>query len=293
MEQDIRGITKIKIFIIVLLVLFLISYAISYFISFENKIAVIKIDGIIGYDSFSKKFVNPEAINEFIENAEKDSSVKGILLYINSPGGTAAASYEIMQKVKSCKKPVVAFINEIGTSGAYWIASAADKIVALPLSITGSIGVSASFIEFSGLMEKYGVRYHSIKAGEYKETGSPYKKPTEKEKELMQSLVNQLYEEFVKSVAENRNMSQEKVKELANGAIYLGMNAKQIGLVDYIGNKELAVNITKELAGIKKAELVYYEIKPSFVERILGNLASDFAFNFAYGLAYSKFKIAT
>src|SRR3989344_1799252 len=161
-----------------ILVLWFVSYAASSFskTDFREKIAVIPIQGaIVGQSSVgftTASSVQSSTIVQFIKEAQADDSVKGILLEINSPGGTVVASKEIVQAVKNSEKPVVAYIREIGTSGAYWVASASDHIVADELSLTGSIGVISTFLEFSRLIEDYGVTYEGLKTGKYKDVGS-------------------------------------------------------------------------------------------------------------------------
>ena len=170
---------------IIILILFLL-YATSFLIAknieetpLSSKIAVIPIYGTITIGNYNsllqQSTTSSSTIINFLNQAEKDKSVKAILLEINSPGGTAVASSEIADKVSSIQKPVVAFIREVGASGAYWIASSCDKIVANPLSITGSISAISSYLEFSDLMENYGVKYEKLTSGEYKDIGSPFR----------------------------------------------------------------------------------------------------------------------
>ncbi|MDD5651437.1 MAG: signal peptide peptidase SppA [Candidatus Nanoarchaeia archaeon] len=244
-------------------------------IDFQDKIALIPIEGTIGFsDGLGSVGVYPEDVISDIDKANKDSSIKAIILEINSPGGTVVASEEIAKAVKNSKKPVVALIHEVGASGAYWIASASDKIVASEMSVTGSIGVISSYVEFSQLMEKYGITYNDLKAGKYKDIGSPYKELTAEEKTILESVVNKIYDHFVKQVSINRNISEAKVRELATGMIYLGNDAKEFGLIDVIGDKNKAVEIAKELAGIKKADLVKYEKEITLVD-IFGKLSTN------------------
>src|SRR3989344_7935467 len=151
MEQNMAG--RLKIVLITLIAIALFSYAASKLavtVDFQNKIAVIKIDGPIGTSSryFDDNSLSPETIVKFIEKANEDKSVKGIILDINSPGGSVVGSEEIKNAVKGISKPKVALIRDVGASGAYWVASAADKIIADPMSITGSIGVLGSYVEF-------------------------------------------------------------------------------------------------------------------------------------------------
>ncbi len=235
-----------------------------------NKIAIVPIEGTITFGDdiglISTRNANARTIVSFIEKAESDGNVKGIVLEINSPGGTVVASEEIAKAVKKTKKPTIAVIKEIGTSGAYWVASAADKIIADPMSITGSIGVTSSYLEFSGLMEKYGVGYEELKTGEFKDTGSPYRKLNSKEKSVLQNKINLVHDFFVDEIAKNRNLKKEDVENLANGMFYLGLEAKENGLVDVFGDTDTAVELIKETAKIKEASLVRYEVKRTLLD---------------------------
>src|SRR3989344_4196005 len=215
---SIRGYKLVVLIIVFFLLVLSVILLLNQKTGLTNKIAVIPISGEIGYsDSFSGTSVDPEQIVSYIDGANKDDSIKAIILDINSPGGTVVASEEIANAVKKSKKPVVALINEVGASGAYWIASSSDKIVASPMSVTGSIGVTGSYLEFSKLMDKYGITYNSLKAGDYKETGSLYKELTPKEKEILQGTIDKIYYYFIEQVSINRNLTEAKVKELANG----------------------------------------------------------------------------
>ncbi|MEK6861624.1 MAG: signal peptide peptidase SppA [Nanoarchaeota archaeon] len=257
---------KFSTIITVIVILYLVSYLTSKFIvedGISNKIAVIPIEGTIGSSStkvpFQKIDASSEKIISYIKDANENKYIKGILLDINSPGGTVVASREIAEAVKKSNKPVVAFINEIGTSGAYWIASASDKIISDQLSITGSIGVIAGYLEFSELFEKYGVTYESLKSGKYKDIASPFKKMTEEERNILQKKLDLIHKRFIEAVAENRDLSKNSVEKLATGIYFLGEEAKDLGLIDILGTKELAINITKELANISEASLVEYK----------------------------------
>jgi protease-4 len=265
---------KLLVVLIILGGLFFVSYIISNFfigdkIHFKDKIVIIPIRGMItleGKDIMPfEESVSSEVIVDYIKQANRDDSIKGILLDINSPGGTVVASKEIADSVRHSKKPVVAVMREIATSGAYWIASATDKIIADPLTITGSIGVTGSYIELSELMDKYGVNYERIVSGKYKDTGSPFRRLSDEEKDLLVDKTKKTHLFFIKQITNNRNISPETIKEISNGGIYLGFEAYNLGLVDYLGNKDGAINITKELANITSAELVKYKPKMTFI----------------------------
>jgi protease-4 len=275
----------------IIIILFLL-YATSFLIAknleetpLTSKIAIIPIQGAITVGNHESLYqastASSNTIVSYLDSANKDKSIKAILLEINSPGGTAVASAEIAAKIKSIDKPVVAFIREVGASGGYWIASAADKIVANPLSITGSIGVISSYLEFSGLMEEYGIGYEQLMAGEYKDMGTPFRGLTEKEKSIMQSKLNIIHNEFIKAVNENRNID---LSQYATGMFYLGLEAKEIGLIDETGDRELAINITKQLANIKEAELITYR-EPENILNFLQKLTSEFGLNIGRGIS--------
>lgn len=283
---------RILIAIIVLLILGLMSMILSSFLvenDFSDKIAIIQITGPIsttaGGFSFREQAASSTAIVEFIEKAKDDKSVKGIILEINSPGGTVVASKEISRAVSSSEKPVVSWIREVGASGAYWIASASDYIIADSMSATGSIGVTASYLEFSKFFEEYGVTYQSLKSGRYKEASSPYKELTDEERELLQKKIDLIYDDFVDAVSVNRNLSNDKVKKLATGIFYLGSEALEFGLIDELGGKEEAVNKTKELAGIKDAKIVEYKEERTFFD-VITQLSEEGAFAIGRGIGF-------
>lgn len=272
---------KFKVVVTVLVSLWLASYLVAQILDTEigDKIALIKISGIlVSTESFGflqgSTMISSLDIVELIEKAEENKNVKAILLEINSPGGTAVASKEIVRAVKKAEKPVVSLIREVGASGAYWVASASDFIVADEVSLTGSIGVVSSFLEFSELFEEYGVTYEDLKVGEYKDIGSPFRKMTEKERKILLDKMNLIQDYFVEDVALNRDLSENEVREIANGLYYLGVEAEALGLVDSLGGKDLAVNKTKELANITEAQLVIFEKKRGLID-VLGKLSSN------------------
>ena len=281
---------KLGFTLMLLAILFLVSLGASKLLSIEigNKIAIVKIQGAISSDSmkipFQTSIATSSKIVEYLEAAEKSKAIKGIILEINSPGGTVLASKDIADKVKSIEKPVVALIRDMGTSGGYWVASAADKIVADPMSVTGSIGVISAYLEFSELFEKYGITYEGMKSGELKDIGSPFKKLTDEERKVLQSKLDRIHEYFIKEVSANRKLSEADTRELATGVYFLGEEAKEIGLVDYLGNRELAINITKELAGIDEASIVTYEETTDLLS-LLSKLETSGAYYFGKGFA--------
>jgi len=219
---------------------------------FDGNTAVIPVKGSIsttgGKDVWSTGGVKSGSVVKWIQEAEEDDSIKAILLDIDSPGGTPVGSVEIAEAVKRAKKPTVAVIHEMGTSGAYWVASAANTIFANRLSTIGSIGVKSSYLEFAGLIDDYNVTYRRLIAGKYKDIMSPYKEMTPKEQEKVQERLDRLHEIFINSVAQNRNLDVDHVYKIADGYIYFGDEAKELGLIDFIGTTEDAKkHIEKEL----------------------------------------------
>lgn len=242
-----------------------------------GNIAVIPIDGIITTDGPTTwvSGVKSSTVVELLEKAEENKEIKAILLEINSPGGSPVATDEIAQAVKKSEKPVIAVIRESGASGAYWIATSADTIFANRMSITGSIGVKASHLEFAGLLADYNVTYRKLIAGKYKEAGSPFTEMTPEEEKMYQKLLDTLHNEFITAVATNRNMSRQKVTELATGFVYLGSEAKGLGLVDELGTKEDALKHIEKRLNIT-AEPIEYKKKGTFFEELSSVTANNY-----------------
>lgn len=248
--------------------------------------ALIPIKGVITADGGSylgKETIAAGTIIDFLKEAEEREKIKAVVLEINSPGGSAVASDEIATMVKKMKKPVVAVIGETGASGGYWVASAADYVVANRMSITGSIGVLSSYLEFSGLMEKYGVNYERLVAGEYKDMGTPFKGLTEKEKMILQSKIDKIQDFFIKEIAENRGLAEEEVKKMATGEFFLGVEALERGLVDELGDKETAEGYLKKKLGLEKVEYVKYEKEKGLLETLMG-VMGDYSFRVGEGI---------
>ncbi len=255
-----------------------------------DRVAVIKISGVISMDSgegvFSTEATTPEEFKSQLDRALSDGSVKAILIEINSPGGSVVASEEIAEAIKEAKqkKPVVAWLGEIATSGGYYVASASSYIVADPGTITGSIGVISVFPEYSRLLEKLGINMTVIKAGEYKDFSTGYRPLTEEERRMVEDIIYDFYEQFIAEVAQNRNLSVEHVKRIAEGRIYSAKRAKELGLVDEVGTRRVAVEKAAELAGIKgKPQLVTYERKP-FLKELFGTGMERLGYGFAKAL---------
>jgi protease-4 len=263
-------------------------------LAFGDKVAVIKIYGTISMSSSSgfleETRATPDKFREALTQAEEDGSVKAILLEINSPGGSVVASDEMALAIKEArnKKPVVAWMGEIATSGAYYIASAADYIVADRGTITGSIGVISVFPEYSKLLQKLGINVTVVKGGMYKDFSMGYRPMTEEERGMLEDLVQEIYDQFLKEVAANRNLSETYVKSVAEGRIYSGTTARELRLVDDIGGEKYAIRKAAELGGIKGEPVVVTYGKKGIFEEFLGKASAGFGYGFAKGLLQGK-----
>lgn len=238
----------------------------------SGNVAVIPIKGVIlagGGDSYFEELTSSVDTVAALREADEDISIQAVILDINSPGGAPVASDDIVQQVRKMNKTVVAVIGDIGTSGAYWVASASDRIFANEVSITGSIGVIGSYVEVAKLLEDYNVTYRRVVSGKYKDIGSPLKEMTDEEGALLQNTVDKMRDYFVRSVAQNRGMKLEDVSKLATGAFYLGSEAKENGLVDEMGNFYDAISYIESKHNIT-AELVEYTAGPTFLESLMG-----------------------
>lgn len=242
-------------------------------ISYGN-VALIKVDGVImaesGQSPLGMETISSDKLIGYLEDAEENPGVKAILVQINSPGGSAVASKEVADAVKRSEKPTYAVIREIGASGGYWIASACDMIIANELSVTGSIGVISSYLEFSKLFDKYGITYERLVAGKYKDMGSPFRNISAGEKMILQSKIDKIYDVFVAEVAENRNMTYDRVNQLAEGMFYIGIEAKSLGLVDELGDMQYAEDFIKEQLNLTEVTYAEYREPVGFFEALAG-----------------------
>ncbi|MFP4559618.1 MAG: signal peptide peptidase SppA [Candidatus Hadarchaeota archaeon] len=240
-----------------------------------GKVAVIRIEGSITGSSglgILGGGTSATDIAKQIKRAGEDPSVEAMVLRINSPGGSAAASQEIYQEVLRARengKVVVASMGDSATSGGYYVACAADKIVANPGTITGSIGVIFSQLQYSELMERYGIEANVIKSGEYKDIGSPFRNMTDEDRQVLQNMVDDIYNQFVNAVVEGRDMNRSEVLELADGRIFTGRQAQEEGLVDELGNYQDSIQMAADMAGVDKPQVVEYGRRTPF-ESFLG-----------------------
>jgi protease-4 len=240
------------------LVFFIISSVISSIsMSIAPKIAVVPITGAImtsngGSSLLSFDGTNSRDISEKLYDIAADSSIKGVILDINSPGGSPVAAEEIsaaIEYVKAQGIPVYSTFSDLGASGAFWIAMSADKVYSSGMSTIGSIGVTSAGLGFERLIENYNISYRRQTSGEFKDMGSPYRAPTETENEKVQIILDEIHSAFINHIANARNLSYLYVLEDATGEIFLGNYAKERGYVDVIGNYKDALNDMKELVG--------------------------------------------
>lgn len=219
--------------------------------SLRDKIGVVRVEGVIA---------DSRDITEQLDEFGEDNSIAAVVLRIDSPGGGVAASQEIYDAIIELKKKkkVVASMGSIAASGGLLVACAADKIVANPGTITGSISAIMHFANVEELLKKVGVKSSVIKSGEYKDIGSPLREMTPEEKVIVQDLVDDIYNQFVEVIVRDRKMPPEKVKEIADGRVFSGRKAKELGLVDALGDMSSAVKLAGKLAGKEgKFDLVY------------------------------------
>jgi protease IV len=252
-----------------------------------DTVAVIPLEGQIAYGEsniLEGQVANPQSIENSLRQAEEDPTVSAILLEINSPGGSPVASEEIMSSVKACKKPVVVWISDTGASGAYLVASSADKIVASPSSIVGSIGVILSLTDLSELYQKIGVDKYSIKAGEFKDMGADYRNLTAAEQKMLQEMVDQDYDYFISLVAENRKLDESYVRSIAEGKIYTGSQAKDLKLVDETGGKKQALDLAARLGGLSDSYRVVTMTPSQDLEDVLNSLSTNAAYALGKGI---------
>jgi len=243
-----------------------------------KQVAVIYVQGemVTGNMPLGIGYATSEDICKNIREATGDASVSAIVLRVNSPGGTPAAAQEIVTEIKKAQDkgiPVIVSMGDIATSGAYYISAPADVIVANPDTMTGSIGVIWVFTNKSEYYSNEGIEFYTAQSGEFKDMGADWRGLTDEEKEYANDVVMSVYERFVNEIAEDRNMSVYRVKELSDGRIYLGADAKDFGLVDEFGNLYDAIDIAAELGGIEGTPRVKYMNTPTLAKLLFGGEA--------------------
>ena len=210
-----------------------------------DRVALVRIEGLL---------VTADEVVDELRDFADDSSIKAIVVRIDSPGGGVVASQEIYNAVNNAKKEgkkVVVSMGTVAASGGYYVAAAADRIVANPGTLTGSIGVKMEFASIEKLLEKIGVKGMVVKSGEYKDVGSPFRDMTDQEKKLLQDVIDDVHSQFITAVAQGRNMQEADVRAIADGRIFTGRQALDLKLVDQLGDLEDSIMIAGELVGIK------------------------------------------
>jgi protease-4 len=237
-------------------------------LAFGEKIAIVEVKGVIAQSS---------GVIEELQQYVEDKEVKAIILRIDSPGGGVGPAQEIYREVMRIKpkKKVVTSMGSVAASGGYYIASASDLIVANPGTITGSIGVIMQFSNFEELLKKIGIKGVVLKSGEHKDIGSPFREMTPEEKKIMQEVLDNVHQQFIQAVADGRKLDRAKVAEIADGRIFTGEQAKNLGLVDQMGNLQDAIDITAKMVGISgRPNVIHPKRRFSIWELLMRDMAS-------------------
>ncbi len=257
-KKYIMVIVIIGISIILLSLMFSVAnYLVSGIAPFSKAVAVIKVEGII---------IESEDVMSKIKEFREDEEVAAVVLRINSPGGGVAASQEIYEELKklSEEKVLVTSMGEIAASGGYYIACAADYIFANPGTTTGSIGVIIETLNLEEALDTLGIKGVVLKSGKYKDVGSPLREMTPEERAFLQKFIDNVFQQFIGTVAEERGLSEDEVRKIADARILTGEQALELRLVDELGNLEDAIDKAAELSGIKGNPRVIYPKKKEF-----------------------------
>ncbi|WP_163538692.1 signal peptide peptidase SppA [Gracilibacillus sp. YIM 98692] len=232
-----------------------------------NKIAVLHLNGVI-QDTTANTVINTNSYNhkrflDMLNNAAEDRGVNGIILRVNTPGGGVVESAEIHDKIveiqEEYNKPVYVSMGNTAASGGYYISAPADKIVAHHATLTGSIGVIMESFNFAEFAEEHGIDFNTIKSGEYKDIMSMSREMTDDEREILQTIIDDMYADFVQVIVEGRNMSEDRVRELGDGRVYTGEQAQELGLADELGSLHDTIEMMKDDHEMGNAQVVEYE----------------------------------
>jgi protease-4 len=242
-------------------------------IPFGEGIALIEVKGVIvpgdapppsPFGGINSGVAYSQTIINYLKNAQKDKDVKAIILNIDSPGGSVFASDEIQLQIEEIDKPIITAMGSLAASGGYYIAAPTDEIWASPHTLTCSIGVISQFLNLENFAEEYGVTAVTIKSGKFKDTGNPFREFTEEDRALWQVLIDEAYADFVAVVSEGRDMSEEKVRAIADGRVCSGRQAQEMGLVDNLGYLPDVIDRAAELGGLDDEEPRLIEYSHSF-----------------------------
>lgn len=240
--------------------------------NWEDRIAVLDLQGII-QDTGEVPFMDSLAYDhrqflQMIDTAAEDPTIDGIIINVNSPGGGVVESAEIRDKIieaqEESDKPVYVSMGNTAASGGYYISAPADKIFAQPATLTGSIGVIMESINYTELAEELGVDFDTIKSGEFKDIMSASRPMTDEDEEILQTMVDEMYDEFVDVIVDGRDLSEEEVRDLADGRVYTGKQAKELELVDELGSLDDTITVMEDDLDLGDAQIVEYEASYGF-----------------------------
>ncbi len=235
-----------------------------------DAVAVIRLDGTItagAQDYLTTTGITPDRVRSLLDQAAVNPAIKAVVVRVNSPGGSVVPSDEIYRALLAYDKPVVVSMGDTAASGGYYIACGGDYVMAHPDTLTGSIGVISTFFNYEELLNKVGVEAVIIATGPRKDFGSPYRDMTEQEKEIWQGILDEVYENFVDVVVEARDLPEEEVREIADGRVVTGQQAKEIGLVDDVGTRQEAIDKAAELGNIVgQPRVIELKPQPTFLE---------------------------
>jgi protease-4 len=252
----------------IILIVFLLSIIRAFVGKPGERLGVVEIEGVIA---------ESRQTMEDIVRFKEDPSIKGVILRINSPGGSVGPTQEIFREVIKLKEKKKVFVSmgSLCASGGYYLAAAGEKVYANPSTITGSIGVIMQSVIVEDLLKKIGVKSNTIKAGDLKDAGTPFREMTPEERAYLNEVVKSIHEQFIKDIAAGRNMDLEKARKLADGRIYTGLQARELGLIDNIGNFYDTVDDLKKALNIKgRPELIYTEKPFSLSKWLFSSMAS-------------------
>jgi len=278
----------IGVVILLILIFFIVTYSITFMMSkrvpvFGDRVALIRIEGLI---------LNSKKTIDLLKRYDEDRSVRAIVLRVDSPGGGVVPSQEIYEEVKKIRekgdKKIIVSMGSVAASGGYYISCPADRIIANPGSITGSIGVIMELANIEGLLDKIGVKSVVIKSGKHKDIGSIMRAMSPEEREILQKVLDDVHNQFIEAVAKGRGIKEEEVRSIADGRIFTGRQAKELGLVDDIGNLEDAIKIAAKLSGIKgEPKVITEEKRPTLLELLSGRFLGQGIDPFKRGVSFN------
>jgi protease-4 len=248
----------------------------------KDKVAVIELTGVMtSSHNVGTRAVSARKIIAQLEKYREDDAVKAIVLRVDTPGGTVVAAQEIHAELMRLRagagKKIVVSMGDLAASGGYYVACAADRVFASPGTLTGSIGVIMQFPNYQGLFGKLGLGTNTIKSGEFKDVGNGARAMSDRDRKLLQGLVDDVYSQFVEAVAQGRRLPTEQVLALSDGRVYSGRQAKQLGLVDELGDLDAAIAAAGKLAGIEgKPEVIRETPRRGIWELIDARMAGIF-----------------